>query len=216
MGIIHPDVAFDLTNDPKWERVKDYDPQDWYEGEIGRIAGVRFVETTEAKIFKASALVGTAAKLTAKATVTEASDTVAVDEAITSQEAQRMGGKKVNLNGATYTILRAIPGGAGTAAVVLDGAVTTTDGDALNAEGGGSGGRAVYATLILGDNAYGVTELEGGGLEHIVKQLGSAGTADALNQRSSVGWKLTKTAERLVEQFMVRIESCSTFDSAAN
>ena len=216
VGIIHPDVAFDLTNDPKWERVKDYDPQDWYEGEIGRIAGVRFVETTEAKIFKASALVGTAAKLTAKATVTEASDTVAVDEAITTQEAQRMGGKKVNLNGATYTILRAIPGGAGTAAVVLDGAVTTTDGDALNAEGGGSGGRAVYATLILGDNAYGVTELEGGGLEHIVKQLGSAGTADALNQRSSVGWKLTKTAERLVEQFMVRIESCSTFDSNAN
>ena len=101
-----------------------------------------------------------------------------------------MGGKKVSLNGATYTILRAIPGG--------------------------SGGRAVYATLILGDNAYGVTELEGGGLEHIVKQLGSAGTADALNQRASVGWKLTKTAERLVEQFMVRIESCSTFDSNAN
>ena len=216
VGIIHPDVAFDLTNDPKWEKVKDYDPQDWYEGEIGRIAGVRFVETTEAKIFKASALVGTATKLTAKSTVAEASDTVAVDEAITAQEAQRMGGKKVSLNGATYTILRAIPGGAGSAAVVLDGAVTTTDGDELTAEGGGSGGRAVYATLILGDNAYGVTELEGGGLEHIVKQLGSAGTADALNQRASVGWKLTKTAERLVEQFMVRIESCSTFDSNAN
>lgn len=29
-------------------------------------------------------------------------------------------------------------------------------------------------------------------------------------------WKLTKTAERLVEQFMVRVESCSTFDGAAN
>ena len=29
-------------------------------------------------------------------------------------------------------------------------------------------------------------------------------------------WKATKAAERLVEQFMVRIESCSTFDSASN
>jgi N4-gp56 family major capsid protein len=63
--------------------------------------------------------------------------------------------------------------------------------------------------MVLGANAYGVTEIEGGGLEHIVKQLGAG--ADPLNQRSSVGWKATKVAERLVEQFMVRIESKSTF-----
>ena len=128
VGIIHPDCSYDLTNDPKWEAVKTYDPSDWYEGEIGRIFGVRFVETTEAKIFE---------------------------------------------NG-------------------------------------------IYSTLILGDNAYGVTEVEGGGLEHIVKQLGSAGTADPLNQRATVGWKATKVAERLVEQFMVRIESKSTFEGAVN
>ena len=130
VGIIHPDVAYVLTNDPMWEKVKSYDPKDWYEGEIGRIAGVRFVETTEAKIW-------------AKA---------------------------------------------------------------------GASNRAVYSTLILGDNAYGVTEISGGGLQHIVKQLGSAGTADALDQRATVGWKATKVAERLVEQYMVRIESTSTFD----
>ena len=74
----------------------------------------------------------------------------------------------------------------------------------------------VYSTLILGENAYGVTEIEGGGLEHIVKQLGSAGTSDALNQRATVGWKATKVAERLVEQFMVRVESKCTFEGAAN
>ncbi len=33
-------------------------------------------------------------------------------------------------------------------------------------------GLAVFGTLVLGAHAYGVTELEGGGLEHIVKQLG--------------------------------------------
>lgn len=131
VGIIHPDVSYDLTNDPAWKDVKTYsDPSDIYEGEIGKLYGVRFVETTEAKIWA----------------------------------------------------------------------------------GAGSGGRAVYSTLILGDNAYGVTEISGGGLQHIVKQLGSAGTGDPLNQRATAGWKATKVAERLVENYMVRIESASTFN----
>ena len=65
----------------------------------------------------------------------------------------------------------------------------------------------MFGTLVLGAHAYGVTELEGGGLEHIVKQLGYGD--DPLNQRASVGWKGMRAAERLVEQYMVRIESCS-------
>ena len=134
VGIINPDISYDLTNDPAWKDVKTYDPEDIYEGEIGKLYGVRFVETTEAKVWA----------------------------------------------------------------------------------GAGAGGRAVYSTLILGDNAYGTTELTGGGLEHIVKQLGSAGTADALNQRATAGWKATKVAERLVENYMVRIESASTFNPTAN
>ena len=134
VGIINPDVAYDLTSDPAWKDVKTYDPEDMYEGEIGKLYGVRFVETTEAKVW-------------AKA---------------------------------------------------------------------GASGRAVYSTLILGDNAYGVTEITGGGLQHIVKQLGSAGTADALDQRATAGWKATKVAERLVENYMVRIESASTFNPTAN
>ncbi len=44
----------------------------------------------------------------------------------------------------------------------------------------------MYATLILGDNAYGTTEIEGGGLTLIVKQLGSGGASDPLDQRASV------------------------------
>ena len=49
-----------------------------------------------------------------------------------------------------------------------------------------------YSTLILGADAYGVTEITGGGLQHIVKQLGSAGTADPPNQRATAGWKATE------------------------
>ena len=134
VGIIHPDVSYDLMSDPKWVNVKTYsDPDAIYEGEIGKIEGVRFVETSEAKVF----------------------------------------------------------------------------------EGAGASGVDVYSTLILGADAYGVTEITGGGLEHIVKQLGSAGTADPLNQRATAGWKATKTAERLVEQYMIRIETASTFGAAS-
>jgi N4-gp56 family major capsid protein len=49
-------------------------------------------------------------------------------------------------------------------------------------------------------------------MQHIVKQLGYGD--DPLNQRASVGWKAVKTAERLSEQYMVRIESCSARYSA--
>ena len=133
VGIIHPDCAYDLMNDSAWVEAHKYTtPENIYEGEIGKIAGVRFVEATEAKVF---------AKTTANAQQVD-----------------------------------------------------------------------VYSTLILGADAYGVTEISGGGLEHIVKQLGSAGASDPLNQRATVGWKATRTAKRLVEEYMCRIETASTFE----
>ena len=132
VAIIHPDCTYDLMSDPNWKYPHQYvDTKEIYQGEIGKIEGVRFVETSEAKIF----------------------------------------------------------------------------------EGAGASSRDVYSTLVIGDDAYGVTDITGGGLEHIVKQLGSAGTADPLNQRATVGWKATKTACRLVEEYMVRIETCSSYNN---
>ena len=92
--------------------------------------------------------------------------------------------------------------------------VQTTEAKIFGSEEGAPEGLAVFSTLVLGDGAYGVTEITGGGLETIVKQKGSAGTADPLDQRSSVGWKAIKTAEILVENYMVRIESISPRYSA--
>ena len=122
VAIIHPYVAYDLMRDPEWIDAHKYcKPENLYEGEIGEVAGVRFVQTTEAKIY----------------------------------------------------------------------------------EGG------VFGSLFFGEGAYGVTEITGGGLQTIVKQKGSAGTADPLDQRSSVGWKAIKTAELLIPQYIVRVESKS-------
>lgn len=142
VAIIHPDVSYDLMRDDEWIDIHKYSATtEIFEGEIGKIAGVRFVETTEAKIFSKD------------------------DESIRED-------------------------------------IRPT--------------RDVYSTLVIAADAYGVTELEGGGLRHIVKQLGSGGTSDPLDQRATVGWKAIKTAEILVEEYMVRIESASTFESGIN
>ena len=141
VAIIHPYVAYDLMRDKEWIDAHKYaNPTNLYEGEIGEVAGVRFVQTTEAKVWN--------------------DDTCPAN-----------GDKK----------------------------------------------HSVFATLFIGDGAYGVTEITGGGLQTIVKQKGSAGTADPLDQRSSVGWKAIKTAELLIPSYLVRVESCSPdFDETAS
>ena len=138
VGIIHPNVKYDLMKDPDWKTPHEYvDTANVYQNEIGELYGVRFVQSSRAKVWT-----------------------------------------KVAKNKAT-------------------GSVVATD-------------RDVYSTLILADDAYGVTDISGGGLQHIVKQLGSAGSGDPLDQRATVGWKATKTAEILVQQYMVRIETTAS------
>ncbi len=74
-------------------------------------------------------------------------------------------------------------------------------------------GLAVFSTMVIAAHAYGKTELQGAGLEHIVKPLGYG--EDPLNQRAAVGWKSTMAATRLNEDAMVRIESCSKYSATA-
>ena len=136
VAIIHPSVAYDLMQEAgeAWVDITKYtEPTNIMNGEIGKLGGVRFVESTEAKIVK--------------------------DETCPED-------------------------------------------------------LAVYCTLFLGANAYGVTDIEGGGLQHVFKGLGQNGN-DPLNQRSSIGWKATKTAEILVEAYIVRAESCCSFSDIA-
>ena len=94
--LIHPDTEYDIMNDPEWKDASEYaGSQQIFNGEIGKIYGVRFVESTEAKI-------------------------------------------------------------------VMEGSVP------------------IYCTLMLGQDAFGVTSINNGGIETIAKQLGSGGTADPL------------------------------------
>jgi len=249
--IIHPDCAYDLTNDPNWKYPHQYaDPRDLYEGEIGMLEGVRFVESTEAKVFHAPDLASDARVLhcleesmTILNTPGQVSEGCGIGSCYRLMLHNGLFGHVVekDMVGRSIVYYDASNGSYQYAKVVgvtiggeeeehhlyldrplMDAASNykeyahIAEEDLLYPGEAGMHGRDVYATLVFGDNAYGTTELVGGGLQHIVKQLGSAGTADPLNQRATVGWKATKTAARLVEAFMVRIETASTFEGGAN
>lgn len=126
VAIVEPGATYDLQGDTKWEAAAQYaGSKQIFSGEIGRLYGVRFVETSNAKKFA----------------------------------------------------------GAGAAAV------------------------DVYATLVIGKDAYGIVDIAGSGnVQNIIKPHGSAGTADPLNQRSTTGWKALFTAKILQQTAMVRIE----------
>ncbi len=228
VGIIHPDTAYDLMSDPKWINVKTYsDPEGIYQGEIGKIENVRFVESSEAKVFEAENLTASSRTFTVKSyTVLDTDGSVkadcgtgscyklVVDEKIEESDNARLVGAMIQIkSGEAYENASVCGFDAETSALYIEGEleITPSAGDIVFPGEAGLEGRDVYSTLIIGENAYGTTEIAGGGLEHIVKQLGSAGAADPLNQRGSCGWKATKAAVRLVEPYMVRIETASTF-----
>jgi N4-gp56 family major capsid protein len=74
-------------------------------------------------------------------------------------------------------------------------------------EGAGASGADVASVIVLGRYAYGLTSLKGNKPRVVVKTAGSAGTADPLDQISSVGWKLDGFAAKLLQpEFAVRIE----------
>jgi N4-gp56 family major capsid protein len=220
VAIIHPDVAYDLLGDDDWVSAAEYaGSTQIFEGEIGKIHGVRFVETTEAKIFHAEPLIAVGSTNAARNLTVRSynAQVITVEEAISSAEALLLVGRYIIVDGYKYTIASSAAGAATAATITITESPShdPANADVIYPGEAGAKGRDIYSTLIVGADAYGVTEISGGGLETIVKQLGSAGTADALNQRATVGWKATKVAEILVQTYMVRVESASTFNNNA-
>lgn len=221
VAVVSPDTTYDLQSDPLWQDVSKYqDKEAIFTGEIGRIFGVILVETPEAKTFTAAGLTAAARNLTA-ASWTNATKTLAVDEAISDDEAAALAGRKILLADAsadgaeTYAVIdSATAGAAGAAALVLTQdqtalGVTPADGDGIYPGEAGASGATLASTLVFGRNAYGVVDIENGGnVRSIIKPAGSAGSGDPLNQISTVGWKVEGfTAKILQQTWMVRIES---------
>lgn len=212
IAIVHPDCVYDLMSDENWRHPHQYaSPEEIYEGEIGRIEGVRFIESSEAKVFVAPDLCSDGRYMVVQADNEGNNNGYSVSGQLTPD----MIGREVILNSTKLYIGR-VDDDEGMVWLYRDKefkypSLTRADaGDRIYPGEAGAEGRDIYATLIFGDNAYGTTSIENGGLEHIVKQLGSAGSSDPLNQRASVGWKASKATVRLVEAFMVRVETTSS------
>lgn len=225
VAVIHPYVAFDLMQDAEgqWVDIQKYaKPENILNGEIGTLGGVRFVQSSEAKIFYGKDLSETARNLTVTAYKADATEVTPTAGTITpyrvtvSEEIKNdIVGRKIIYKGKNGNVVATISGViAGAKYIYLDEniGVTYSSGDILIPGEGTAEGGAVFSTLFIGANAYGTTDIAGGGIEHIVKQKGYGN--DPLNQRSSVGWKAAKVACRLVEEYMLRVESSSSFASS--
>lgn len=80
--------------------------------------------------------------------------------------------------------------------------------------GAGSGAADVYGAIIVSENAFGVVNVASTGTDNssgtfstIVKPIGSAGAADPLDQRGTIGWKAYQLPKILNNNFMTRIET---------
>ena len=201
--IIHPSVAFDLRQDEAWIAAHQYAAAtELFSGEIGELHGVRFVETTEAKIFCGADLAKNARNLAVNGAVA-AKATVSFDGG--SVDAGSLAGRYVLIGGKRYKVLSNTD-----SAMTLEEAITAADNAVIYPGEGGAEGCAVYGCLFVGKGAYGVVDLSEG-TEVIVKPRGSSGTADPLDQRSSVGWKGIHAAAILYDEYMVRVECGSSY-----
>lgn len=69
----------------------------------------------------------------------------------------------------------------------------------------------VYHSFLFGMEAYGIVELSSQSMKVIRKQLGSAGTADPLDQRATVGWKFSHVTKVLDANRAIEVQTASSF-----
>lgn len=215
VAIIHPSVAFDLRQDSGWLDAHKYSAaKEIFNGEIGELHGVRFVESTEAKIFCGADLASDNRTLLTNGAITTAASTVTFDGGTVAANALK--GRYIIIGTTKYYVISNT-----TTVITIGDAVTKeattiesiTDGTTIYPGEGGAAGVAVYGCLFLGKEAYGVVDVSGGGMEMIIKQKGSAGSADPLDQRSTVGWKAISAAKILIPEYILRLECGSSFSA---
>lgn len=73
--------------------------------------------------------------------------------------------------------------------------------------GAGASGQDIHAALVFGAHAFTKSELSGANMQMITKPVGSAGTADPLDQRATSGWKATFGGTISNQNFVNRIET---------
>ena len=191
--IVDPYATYDLQSDSLWQDVSKYsNAEQIYSGEIGRLFGVVFVETTEGKVNAQSVLNAVNANTSSSATFVLKNDPTDAEVAYLSTP-----GNKIMIGTTEYTLAATNPYTPNTktvkmtasASLTANAIVYSTDCGAIDSST--KAGVTLHNSIIFGADAYGVIDVAGSGtLQTIIKPRGSAGTADPLDQRSTVGAKV--------------------------
>ena len=163
--IIHPSVAFDLRQDEAWIAAHQYaGATELFSGEIGELHGVRFVETTEAKIYRGEDLAADSRTLKVNGNVMASTDVTFNGGTVA---AGALAGRYVVLGGTRCRVVSNTD-----AKLVLDKTVTVGDKEVIYPGEGGKQGCAVYGCLFLGKRLWrGGPERGHGGHREAPRQL---------------------------------------------
>ncbi len=210
-AVIHPSVAHDLRSSEGWIEAHKYAaPEELFNGEIGELPGVRFVENVFAPVLKGADLASDSRglKVDHAAGYTGAVTSIAFDGGTVAAHALK--DRYISINGVTAKVSDNTDS-ALTVASTNFGSVSD-DADILPADYG-PGDAAAYATYFFGKDAFGIIDPEGGALEMIVHDKGEIG--GPLNQFSTIGYKFeTNGATILYPERLLRVMSSSSFSAA--
>jgi hypothetical protein len=222
---IDHDTYFDLTNDTHWIDVAKYQNDTRVQKyELGTIYKVKFFEVDNGKIFAAETyLYGTKTALTAAANFDATNRCMTVSDTISEDEARELTGKlvyvqytKSSANVVTPMCVERVDAPAKkvyfrwvpAASVTTE--WTTSQTLKIVPSGGASSGAEVHASLIYGQDAFGIVKLGGKGqpnIQTIIHAPGSSGAEDPLNQRGTIAWKVKHFCAAIIQDdFIVRIE----------
>ena len=191
--ICSPDATYDLQNDSLWQDVSKYsNAEQIYSGEIGRMFGVVFVESTEAPVSAQSVLNKVNANTSSSATFDLKNDPTPKEVAYLST-----GGNKIMIGSTEYTLAATDSYTPATKTVKLSAAASLSADAIVYSKDCGAvdsttkAGIDVHHTMVFGADAYGVIDIDGSGaMQTIIKPAGSSGTDDPLDQRSTVAAKI--------------------------
>lgn len=207
VAVIHPSVAFDLTENPRWIDVHKYSAtEEIFQGEIGKLYGVRFIEDVDAPVFRGEPFAEGVSKLTVNnaAGYSGAITSVTFDGGTIAEDA--LIGREIMINGITATVTD-------NTATTLTFASTNFGSIADNTEifpgEGAADGRALYATYFFAKEPFVAVDAEGGAAQMIVHDQHEIG--GPLDQFSTIGYKLdTNGATVLYPERVLRVMSTSS------
>ncbi|MBR0365630.1 MAG: N4-gp56 family major capsid protein [Clostridia bacterium] len=218
---IHPDVVYNIWNDTEWRQPHTYaDTTELYNGEIGRLFGVRFIEDPDAYVFRGTSITPDFAdELTVVKVVTsnnrvyvaETVDSTVISDIVTAGYIYINGNKMEVTGGSAGSNGRAYLTVTGASSAFIEPDMKIYAGEGYQHSGASpeaADGYNIYSTIILGKNAFGTSGDKT--VELINKSLGSAGTGDPLNQRGTYGWKGYRFFKIIEQTKMCRIESLAS------